>query len=185
MDAMELLSTRASHAKLGEPAPDEATLTRIFNAALRAPDHALLRPWRILVIRGAARERLGDVFARTAARDPDASPDKIERARRKALRAPLLIAVAATPVVHPKVPEIEQVLSAGAVAHGILLGLHAEGFAAMWRTGAPAYDPEVKQALGLRAEDHIVGFLYAGTAMQDAPSITRPSPERHVEHWTG
>ncbi|HJL17675.1 MAG TPA: nitroreductase [Sandaracinaceae bacterium LLY-WYZ-13_1] len=186
MDAIELLSTRASHAKLGEPAPDDATLDAILEAALRAPDHALLRPWRVLVVRGEARARLGDVLAETAAaREPDASEDKIERARRKPLRAPLLLVVAATPTEHPKAPEIEQVLSAGAVAHGILLGLHARGFAGMWRTGAPAYDPKVKEALGLRPEDHIVGFLYAGTATQDPPPIERPEPSAHAERWTG
>jgi nitroreductase len=186
MNAMELLSTRASHAKLGEPAPDEATLDRILEAALRAPDHALLRPWKVLVLRGEARERLGDVFAETmAAREPDASEDKLARARRKPLRAPLLLVVAATPKAHPKAPEIEQVLSAGAVAHGILLGLHAEGFGAMWRTGAPAYDPKVKEALGLRAEDHIVAFIYAGTPTAAPPAIERPTVDRHVERWSG
>lgn len=186
MDAMELLSTRASNAKLGEPAPDDATLEAIFEAALRAPDHALLRPWKILVVRGEARARLGDVFARALGdREPDAAEEAIERARRKPLRAPLLIVVAATPKEHPKAPEIEQILSAGAVAHGILLGLHARGYAGMWRTGAPAYDPAVKTALGLRSEDHIVGFLYAGTAAVDPPRIERPKPADHVARWDG
>jgi nitroreductase len=128
---------------------------------------------------------LGDVFAQIAAREPDASKEKTERARRKPLRAPLLLVVAATPTEHPKAPEIEQVLSAGAVAHGILLGLHAEGFAGVWRTGAPAYDPNVKEALGLRREDHIVAFIYAGTPTADPPAIARPSVERHVERWNG
>src|SRR5690606_23891942 len=116
MDAMELLSTRASNGKLADPAPDDATLRRILEAALRAPDHAMLRPWRVLLVRGEARARLGDVFAAIEGGDEQAR----ERARRKPLRAPLLIVVAATPRPHPKAPEIEQILSAGAVAHGIL-----------------------------------------------------------------
>ena len=185
MNAMELLSTRASNGKLAEPAPDDATLSAILAAALRAPDHAALRPWRVLLVRGDARARLGEVFAEVEAGE-GADPEAIERARRKPLRAPLLIVVAATPVRdHPKAPEIEQILSAGAVAHGILLGLHARGFAGMWRTGDAAYDARTKRALGLRDEDHIVGFLYAGTAAAPTPETKRPRFEDHVAEWTG
>lgn len=178
MDAIELLSTRASNGKLGEPAPDDATLRAILEAALRAPDHASLRPWRVLVIRGEGRERLGEVLASL-----EENAEARERARRKPLRAPLVFVVAATPRPSPKAPENEQILSAGAVAHGILLGLHARGFAGIWRTGAPAYDPRVKEALGLRAEDHIVGFLYAGTATTPPPAIERPCVDDHIELW--
>ncbi|HEY8430121.1 MAG TPA: nitroreductase [Sandaracinaceae bacterium] len=181
MDAMELLSTRASNGKLTDPAPDDATLRRILEAALRAPDHAALRPWRVLLVRGEARARLGDVFAEIEGGDEESA----ERARRKPLRAPLLIVVAATPRPHPKAPEIEQILSAGAVAHGILLGLHAHGYAGMWRTGGPAYHPRTKEALGLRPEDHIVAFIYAGTPAVPPPEVKRPSFDEHVSEWLG
>ncbi|MEC7522528.1 MAG: nitroreductase [Myxococcota bacterium] len=186
MDAMELLRTRASNGKLEAPAPDDATLAEILEAALRAPDHAALRPWKILTIRGEARDALGEVFAEAAkAREPELDDEKLARTRRKPLRAPLLLVVAAVPVEHPKAPEIEQVLSAGAVAHGILLGLQAKGFAGMWRTGAPAYDDAVKAALGLRPEDHIVGFVYVGTASVPAPDMPRPSVDAYVVPWHG
>lgn len=184
MNAMELLSTRASNGKLADPAPDEATLTAILEAALRAPDHAMLRPWRVLLVRGEARAKLGDVFAEVEAGE-GASEETVERARRKPLRAPLLIVVAATPRPHPKAPQIEQILSAGAVAHGILLGLHAHGFAGMWRTGDAAYDPRTKEALGLREEDAIVAFIYAGTPSVPPAEVKRPRVEDHVAEWTG
>ena len=185
MDAQELLDTRTSNGKLGGPAPDDATLDAILSAALRAPDHAMLRPWKLLVLRGEdALGALGDAYTRAMrTRQPDATDEQIERVRRKPLRAPLMIVVAACPVEHPKAPEIEQVLSAGAVAHGILLGLHARGFAGMWRTGPMAYDPIVKEALGLRATDHIVAFLYAGTAAAEPPAIQRPEPKSFVTSW--
>lgn len=184
MNAMELLHTRASNGKLGEPAPDDEALRDILRAALRAPDHAMLRPWRVLLVRGEARARLGDVFAEVeAARG--AGAEAVERARRKPLRAPLVIVVAATPVPSPKAPEIEQILSAGAVAHSILLGLHARGFAGMWRTGDAAYDARTKEALGLREEDHVVAFLYAGTPCAPAPDVKRPRVEDHVLEWVG
>jgi nitroreductase len=184
LSALELLASRASNGRLTEPAPDDATLAAIVDAALRAPDHALLRPWRVLSIRGDARAKLGDAFAAgLRRRDPQATDEQLDRLRRKPLRAPLLIAVAATPRAHPKVPEIEQVVSAGAVAHGILLGLAARGFAGMWRTGAPSYDPVVKEALGLAPEDHVVGFLYAGTAAEAPPAIERPRAADLLASW--
>lgn len=181
MEATELLAMRASNGKLGEPAPDDATLHAILEAALRAPDHAALRPWRIFVVRGRAREKLGEIFAEIE----DGDEEKRERARRKPLRAPLILIVAATPKESPKAPEVEQVLSAGAVAHGILLGLQARGFAGMWRTGAPAYDARMKKALGLGERDHIVGFVYAGTPAVEAPAVARPRVEDHVVEWRG
>lgn len=181
MEATELLAARASNGKLGEPAPDDATLDAIVSAALRAPDHGALRPWRVFAVRGDARARLGDVFAEVEGGEGEA----VERARRKPLRAPLVLVVAAVVKESPKAPEIEQVLSAGAVAHGILLGLQARGFAGMWRTGAAAYSARMKAALGLSERDHIVGFVYAGTATVAAPEMKRPSASDHMVEWTG
>lgn len=185
MDALHLLMTRASNGKLAEPAPDERALRNAFAAAVRAPDHSLLRPWRFRVVRGEARARLGELFRESERRrHPDASEVALERARAKPLRAPLLIVVAATPRAHSKVPRVEQVLSAGMAAHAILLSLHADGFAAICRTGDPAYDPEVRRALGFDADDEIVGFIYAGTPTAPYPAIERPNPDAFVEEWT-
>lgn len=182
MDAIELLETRASNIKLVEPAPTDDELRAIVAAALRAPDHAALRPWRVIALRGAARERLGATFRDVAAaHNPDADAEMLDRAARKPLRAPLMIVVAAAMKTHPKVPDIEQVLSAGAVAHGILLGLQARGFAGSWRTGKPTYDARVNESLGLRADDRIVGFLYAGTPDAPAPDVPRPNVDDFLE----
>ena len=181
-----MLLTRASNGKLGDPAPDEDTLRLALQAAARAPDHALLRPWRVLLIRGAARERLGAVMRDALARrQPGASEQELEKEANKPLRAPLLLVVAAQIRENPKAPAIEQILSAGAAAQNVLLALHARGFAGMWRTGPAAYDPHVKQALGLGPEDAIVGFIYAGTPRLEAPAVPRPAPEQFVREWTG
>jgi nitroreductase len=184
MDAVELLLTRASQGKLREPAPDEGTLRVAFEAALRAPDHGFSRPWRFLLIRGEARVRLGEVMCDALRRrNPAASSEELEREARKPLRAPLIVVVAAQVRPHPKAPPIEQILSAGAAAQNILLALHAQGYAGMWRTGAPAYDAFVKQALGLTDADAIVGFLYTGTPNVIAPPLPRPAVEAHVVEW--
>jgi nitroreductase len=184
MDAIELLTTRTSNGKLTEPEPDVETLRLAFQAAARAPDHQALRPWRVFVVRGDARQRLGALMSDSEQRKrPAASSDELERVKLKALRAPMILVVAAIVEPNPKVPAIEQVLSAGAAAHAILYALQARGFAGMWRTGDFAYDPEVKRAFGLRAHDAIVGFLYAGTAKQTAPDSVRPVPDSFVHEW--
>ncbi|MET0385723.1 MAG: nitroreductase [Polyangiales bacterium] len=186
MDAIQLLKTRSSNGKLTDPAPDADTLRLALEAAARSPDHAGLKPWRVSFVRGAAREQLGDLLAGALKRaEPDADQDDLEKARRKAFRAPLVIVVGAVVREHRKVPDVEQVLAAGAAAHAILLTLHARGYAAIWRTGAPAYDPEVKRAFGLEARDALVGFIYAGTAKQAAPSLNRPAPEEFASEWSG
>jgi nitroreductase len=186
MDAIELLRNRASNGKLTEPAPDDETLRIAFEAAARAPDHAGLRPWRMHLIRGSAREQLGALMAGVLQRSqPQASAEELAQAKGKALRAPLIIAVGAIINPHPKVPEVEQVLSAGAAAHAILLALQARGFAAMWRTGAPVYDPVVKQAFGYGPGDRLIGFIYAGTPRQALPAMSRPQPTEFVSEWSG
>jgi len=186
MDAIELLTTRSSNGKLTDPQPDEETVSLAVDAALRAPDHASLRPWRLQMVRGDARARLGDVFAEALAkREPDATQQDLDKARGKPLRAPLIIVVSTRHVEHPKVPAIEQVLSAGAAAQNILLVLQARGFAGLWRTGPPTYDAHVRAALGLAADDQIVGFIYAGTPARPAPDIRRPSSADHVQEWSG
>jgi len=186
MEALELLRTRASNGKLTEPAPDDDTLRLAMEAAARAPDHASLRPWRIRFVRGQARNRLGDLLADACQREnPAASAGELDRARGKALRAPLIIVVGAVVKPHPKVPEIEQILSAGSAAHAILLALHARGYAAIWRTGGPAYDPEIKRAFGLAPHDALVGFIYAGTANAPTPRLERLPPETFASEWSG
>jgi nitroreductase len=186
MDAIELLKTRASNGKLTDPAPDANTLRLALEAAARSPDHAGLRPWRVRFIRGQARERFGELMASAAARaNPQAKADELDKTRRKPLRAPLLIVVGAVVRSHPKVPDVEQILAAGAAAHAILLTLQARGYAAIWRTGEPAYDPEIKRAFGWNESDAIVAILYAGTAKVPAPNLARPAPEDFAAEWTG
>ena len=164
MNALELLQTRVSRPILKEPAPDRSELEIIFNAALRAPDHARLRPWRFITIEGDQRTRLGELFiAAIKQATPDADDRTLGKAITKPLRAPMIIVVVASLQPHPKVPEIEQIISAGCAAQNILLAAHALGFGAMWRTGGMAYDPVVKRGLGLGGNERIIGFIYVGS----------------------
>jgi len=174
MQAIDALLTRRSARALTEPAPDEGALELIFSSAIRAPDHGRLRPWRFVLIRGAARERFGAVLADYLRRThAQVGEDTLERERLKAFRAPLIVVVAARCQPIAKVPVIEQTLSAGAAAHAMMLAAFALGFNAMWKTGGPAYDATVKTALGLEPGDAIVGFLYIGTEQGERPALPR------------
>ncbi|HUA89229.1 MAG TPA: nitroreductase [Steroidobacteraceae bacterium] len=165
MQAIDLLLKRRSARSLTEPAPDAAALELILASAARAPDHGRLRPWRFVVIRAAARERFGDLLAEQLRRaHPGSTPETLERERGKALRAPLIVVVGAhLNTQMPKVPPVEQLLAVGAAAEAMMLAAVALGFNGMWKTGAPAYDEQVKAALGFESGDAIVGFMYLGT----------------------
>jgi len=186
VDALELLLGRDSALRLEEPGPDQAALDTIFRSALRAPDHGRLRPWRFVLIPRGRRERLGEVLAEALRlREPSAPPELLARERQKALRAPVVIVVAAQMKPSDKIPGVEQIISAGAAAQNIMLAAHALGFGAMWRTGAPAYDATVKQALGLKENDAIIGFLHIGTRVGGSSPSPRPVAEDFVTVWQG
>ena len=185
MDAMTLLHERSSMGKLMGPPPDTEQLEAIYRAALRAPDHKELRPWRFIEFSGEGRERLGELFAEADYReDPHVGDAALDAARKKPLRAPMVIAVIArvTPDV-PKVPKMEQVISAGCAAHAILLAAHALGLGAMWRSGKYAFDPVVRKGLGLEEEDEVVAFIYLGTLGGRHKPIPAHDIESFVERW--
>jgi nitroreductase len=163
MDVIEALTTRSSAKAFGDMVPTEDHIATILQAAVRAPDHGRLRPWRFMLIAGEQRRKFGDLLAASALRRlPAISAGDLQRERDKAMRAPIIIVVACRAVTGTKVPVIEQILAAGAAAQNILLGLHNFGYAAAWKTGEAAYDPELKKALGLAVDDHIVAFIHAG-----------------------
>jgi nitroreductase len=186
MDALELLVGRESAMKLTSPGPDQDALELMFQSALRAPDHGRLRPWRFVVVPEDKRERFGEVMADCLRRQhPDAPADQLQRERDKAMRAPVIVVVAAAVQRGHKIPEVEQLISAAAAAENIMLAARAQGFGAMWKTGAPAYDPTVKQALGLAPDNDIVGFLYVGTQIGGGSPAARPAPQDLVSVWQG
>jgi nitroreductase len=186
MDAIDALTTRRSAAQFAEPAPDDETLGKILGAAMHAPDHGKLKPWRFIVLRGDARKRFGDVMAEAMKkREPDAPANMLEREREKPLRAPLIVVLAAAIKEDHKIPVVEQLLAAGAAAQNIMIAAHALGYGAAWKTGAPAYDDFVKETLGLSASDAIVGFLYLGTSATIPNVLPQPELATFVRHWNG
>lgn len=184
MNALELLLQRNSAPKLCDPAPTETDLQTMLAAACRAPDHAWLRPYRFLVIQGEARHQLGALFATAAlGRQPGLDDAALEKFRRQPLRAPMMLVVYAQLVPHEKVPAIEQKLTVGCAAQGILLAAEAMGFAGIWRTGDNAYDETVKRGLGLAATEEIIGFLYLGTRDGGRKMLPEIETTNLVKHW--
>ncbi|MEC9344780.1 MAG: nitroreductase [Pseudomonadota bacterium] len=189
MDALDLMLDRASVPALLHEDTEitDAELAQLFQAAMTAPDHGQLRPWRFIVIRGAARAKLGDVFAEALLRrTPGAEAGLVEKDRQKPQRSPLLIGIVAriTPD-HPKAPDIEQVLAAGMAGYNIILAAQAAGLGAVWLTGAPAYDSHVQQALGIGRDEKLLGFVYVGRPKRDFRPPRRADWQPFVSEWTG
>lgn len=162
---------------LGAPGPSDDQLLRLLASAVRVPDHGKLVPWRFLRIAGDTRRQLGELLAaRARERDPEAPDPAVEKDRLRFSFAPTILAVIARTTVPHKVPEIEQLLSGGAVCFALLQAAQALGFGAQWLTGWPAYDEVVLARLGVGANERILGFVHIGTAAEDAPERVRPDP---------
>ncbi|MGA7439693.1 MAG: nitroreductase [Luteibacter sp.] len=183
---LDVLNARRSvpSRQLGEPAPDDATLRRLIEAAIRVPDHGKLEPFRIRILRGEAKHAFGQTLAKMAVEaNPELSDAKREKEQRRYEHAPLVLVVSAKLDTESKVPELEQNLAAGCVAYNLLLGAQALGFGAQWLTGWAAYDRDVAKLLGMKKHEHVVGFIHIGTPAMDAPERDRPSYDGIVETW--
>lgn len=177
-DALKLLTTRRSFkpVELNGPAPSAAELDTLLTIASRVPDHGKLAPWRFIVFEGDARIRAGDAIAAVfRAKYPDAKPEHVEAERQRLMRAPLVVAVVSRAAPHVKIPEWEQVLSAGAAAMNLVLAAHALGYGASWITEWYAYDRGALDALGLAPHERIAGFIHIGRPPGVPEDRQRPS----------
>jgi nitroreductase len=149
---------RRSHSAVTDAAPGRRELLRLIEAAASVADHASLRPWRIIALRGEARARLGRALADAAGLDGGAA----EKMAAKPLRAPLLLAVVVSPRPSHKVPLWEQEAVASGVAHALSLVLDEAGWGVMWRTGLFARSAPVHRLHELRPDEQLMGWLYVG-----------------------
>jgi nitroreductase len=168
MELFEAINTRVSAGRLAEPGPNPEQLQKLLAAAARAPDHGRLKPWRIVIVNGAAREAFATAAANARrARVPDLTDDQMVAERDKINRSPSIIVIGCALKKNlDKVPEIEQVIAVGAAVENMFLAAHAMGFGVMWKTGAAAYDDGVKAAVGLAPADHIIAILHLGTRVK-------------------
>ncbi|WP_158809133.1 nitroreductase [Beijerinckia sp. L45] len=175
-EIIRLLETRRSAPvpMLGAPGPSPEQTQALLTIASRVPDHGKIAPWRFIVFEGEARTRAGAMLAEVfASQNADAQEKRlaVERAR---FSAPLVIGVVSRAGPHIKVPEWEQVLSAGAVCMNLTVAANALGFATVWLTEWYAYDRQALERFGLGPDEKMAGFIHIGSA--PAPREDRPRP---------
>jgi nitroreductase len=180
-----LLSRRSGSAKaMTGPGPSADELRRILAAGARVPDHGKLAPWRFIVFEGDARARMGEVLVEAlAANEPQASEERVAVERGRFLRAPIVVGVVSRVREGIAIPQWEQVLSSGAVCQTMLIAAHAMGYVGNWITEWCAYDPRVRQRLGLSESERIAGFLYFGTAAAALEERVRPELDGLITHF--
>jgi len=188
MDLLETLIERQSTPprlmnENGGPTPSD--IQDILRAAISAPDHGAIRPWRFVVIEGKNRAILGQTFADALKmRDPEASEEAIQKELNRPLRAPTVIAILARVVNdRPNVPRIEQIVATACAAQNMLVAANAKGFGGILLTGKNAHDPNVRAFFGLNPDDELVSFLYLGKPNGEQPSKSRPDPNGFIEEF--
>jgi len=189
-DTIDMLLKRRSvvAANLKGPGPDVEQLKTLLRIAARVPDHGKLAPWRFIVFQGDARADFGRILAEITKRNiSEATKERIaERVELEAgrfMRAPVVIAVISSSELHPKIPQWEQVLSAGAVCQNLLVAASAMGFAAQWITEWYAYDDGVRASLKLQEHEKIAGFIYIGSTDVIPEDRRRPNLDELITHW--
>jgi nitroreductase len=178
MDVFEAIHNRHSQGKVKQDPVPQDLIEKLLSAAVQAPNHYKVRPWRFFILTGTARNKLGAVFAASQAdRNPDLPREALDKTRALPLRAPVVIAVAVDKPSEEKVLEIENITAVATACQNILLAAQAEGLAVQWRTGEWARDPKVKEHFGLSIDQHILSFLYIGYPEFIAEHPPRPSFE--------
>jgi nitroreductase len=187
--ALQVILNRSSTAPKGlvDPGPTQAELEALVAAALTAPDHEGLRPFRFIHVKGRGREKLADTFvAIKRGHDPQTSQDELERTWKKTMRAPCLLAVVVrlTPD-NAKVPTEEQYMSAGAAIYAVLLACQSLGYGAIMLSGSRSRHDRLRALLGIAPHERIVGFISIGTPAKPMRPKGRPDPRTVLETWDG
>ena len=183
----DYLSTRRSIPafQMMEPGPGKSEIEEMLKLASRVPDHGKLAPWRFIVFRGEERARISAELAKMAlAAKPDLSAEMIAVENTRLTRAPVVIAVVSTAAPHVKIPEWEQIMSAGAVCLNLLMAANALGYSSNWLTEWFAFDEKAYPLLGVKPGEKIAGIIHIGSPQ--VPPTERPRPElAEIVTWAG
>lgn len=185
-EALERISSRRSvkAMDLQEPGPSPESLSTILGSALRVPDHGKLGPWRLVVFEHEDRAAFGDILAaRWQALNPDANEAQIRFEQNRFMRAPTVVAVISERQAGHKIPEWEQILSAGAVCQNLLVAASLAGFAAQWLTEWYTYDEHIQSLFNIGEHEDIAGFVYLGSAERKPDERARPDNETRIQRW--
>jgi nitroreductase len=177
-EMIELLLRRRSLPPQGMagPGPEPREIETLLTIACRVPDHGKLAPWRFLIFEGAARDKAGAIAADILlSDDPAMSASQREAEQTRFSRAPLVIAVISRAGPHVKIPEWEQILSAGAACMNLVIAANALGYAAAWLTSWCAYDRRFCSAIGVHDNEKIAGFVHIGRPNMVSEDRRRPA----------
>ncbi|TFV80881.1 nitroreductase [Microbacterium sp. dk485] len=166
--ALDAVRARRSWSRVTDEAPTRSELEALVSAAGRVADHSSLRPWRLIELRGADRERLGRAIHKALGQEGSST---------KPLRAPLLVAIVVSYRKSEKVPRWEQEAVAAGVAHTLSLLLDEAGWGVIWRTGHYTRSKAVAKAHGLGKDEALLGWLYVG----GKPDTERGGPRKGVD----
>lgn len=184
MDAINNITSRNSARELIEPHPSAQEMETVFEAALRAPDHAWLRPSTFIQISGDGRKKLSQIFIKTANElNKELTETQILKYTEAPFRAPMIIILISNPKDHPKVPPVEQIISTGCAGQNILLALNALGYGAIWRTGTFAFNKTISKHLGLEKSAEVIGYIYTGTRTGKNKTIPIHDVKDYVDVW--
>ena len=185
MNAIENILKRNSPRELVAPHPTEEEMNLVFNCALRAPDHAWLRPSRFIQVTGDGLVKLSEIFQDFARENiNDLTDITLEKYKNAPFRAPMVIIVISNIRIHPKVPEVEQLLSTSAATQNILLALHALGYGGIWRTGKFALNEIILKYLGLDQNQRVLGYLYVGKISGRQKKLPKLDISQFVQKWS-
>jgi nitroreductase len=173
---------------LTEPGPSPGELRALLAVAARVPDHGALVPWRFITVTGADRQVLSSGLAKAyLAAQPSPSSEAAlktsDRIEKVFARPPTIVFVVSSPKPDTGIPEVEQILSAGAVCMALLVAVRAMGFSANWLTGFAAANLAARTLIGLTEAERLAGFIPIGTYRGEVSDRPRPSLEAIVASW--
>lgn len=188
MDVIEAIQTRRSMGKVGEKTPPKEMIEQILESAQWAPNHFKTEPWRMTVLTGDGRKKLGDAYGRINSEkliDPSSEEksDAYEKGMNKALRAPVVIVIKVEPSDQEKVKVIEEIAATACAVQNMLLTAHALGLGAMWRTGDPAYTDIMKQSFQASETGIVLGYVYLGYPKAEKHARTPKKSIEEIVTW--
>ena len=182
MDALKNILNRVSARELAQPYPSNDEMKLIYQAALRAPDHAWLKPSSFIEVKDEGLDKLSKIFHEYALTLDGLSEEIINKYKNAPYRAPMIIILVSSFKEHPKVPAIEQKLSTATAAQNISLALNAMKYSCIWRTGKLAFNKTIQEKLGLSSNQEILGYLYIGTEVGKKKKIPKLDMDDFVSY---
>ena len=182
MEALNNILNRVSARELSSPYPTKDEMDLVYKAALRAPDHAWLRPTSFIEVKDEGLDRLSKIFFDFGNSKENITEEVLDKYKNAPYRAPMTVILINTEKEHPKVPAIEQKLSTATAAQNLMLALNALNYASIWRTGKLAFNELVQKDLGLTSDQEILGYLYIGTEIGKKKKVPSLDIDKFVQY---